>query len=320
MLRNALESLALDPNDYLLGKSRHVSRTVTSDDTLPAAAFVSGGSLALDSPANALQYAAYHSGDHKILIGTSSGDILICGTALEIQSTMHLGQPISCMASAKLVPQSELEIVIGDSDGISVVMGGTHVLKQSHVGGPVTAIAAYTGNDGNAEIVASNSQGMITCLDVYGHTQWRMSLASASEAHDGGMIRCIMVAKLLDMYSRASVYTLVLNRSKCLSFLSGNNLVLNLDLPSSCHTMCQGRFWKSKDANGAKNFDNPHFSQVALGGADGTIFLVDNFEVFEYSKIDFEITVIDSIRLSDVDLVVCGGHFCSLLVFCQGRV
>lgn len=109
-------------------------------------------------------------------------------------------------------------------------------------------------------------------------------------------------------------------------------MVRSLEMPSVVNTMCAGYFINSSEtgtpmsphsSSSGKTTAN-HRVQVALGMEDGRIYILNNFNLTLYANAKLSLTKMMACSFLDggnnVDMILCCGHFNSLLVYHKGNL
>lgn len=88
--------------------------------------------------------------------------------------------------------------------------------------------------------------------------------------------------------------------------------------------MCAGKFLDTNEIEGSEGISQEGQQQVALGCQTGAIYLMNNFEVYteEFGNIGLPLTEMRCLASTDQqdDLILCAGHFNSLIVLKRGKV
>lgn len=113
---------------------------------------------------------------------------------------------------------------------------------------------------------------------------------------------------------------------KFIYFLSEEKIAWVIEIPSLVTSICTGNFVsESKFADQFTVINNKQSGhELAISCDTGVIYILSNFELVEYASCDFHITKLarfaDKSATKNTDILVCAGHFCSLLMYKNGTL
>ncbi|KAH6577652.1 hypothetical protein BASA62_000774 [Batrachochytrium salamandrivorans] len=218
-------------------------------------------------------------------------------------TTTQLDTKFSCISSmtlGNLANHTYLDVVVGDALGtVAIVLGGQQMFVRKEIGSSITCLAIESRPGRRPWVIVGDSFGAITSFDLHNSatTKTRLRDAALSVIDTSKpvchMIRCIHPVALFDDQEICSRYLLVCDASKPMT-------------NSACAS-------------------NTSMTQIAVGGLDGYIYMVDKLKVELYANIDFTVTRLVPHRppffvLSDPDLLLCAGHCALLFVFQNKRL
>ncbi|KAH6585633.1 hypothetical protein BASA50_001241 [Batrachochytrium salamandrivorans] len=249
-------------------------------------------------------------------------------------TTTQLDTKFSCISSmtlGNLANHTYLDVVVGDALGtVAIVLGGQQMFVRKEIGSSITCLAIESRPGRRPWVIVGDSFGAITSFDLHNSatTKTRLRDAALSVIDTSKpvchMIRCIHPVALFDDQEICSRYLLVCDGSPFLYYLTDGNCAAVVKLPSQISCITSGYLSKQSMTNSACA-SNTSMTQIAVGGLDGYIYMVDKLKVELYANIDFTVTRLVPHRppffvLSDPDLLLCAGHCALLFVFQNKRL
>ncbi|KAJ8327085.1 hypothetical protein QVD99_005048 [Batrachochytrium dendrobatidis] len=250
------------------------------------------------------------------------GDGQVTATELDTKSSC-----ISSMALGNLAHQTQLDIAIGDASGaVALVLGGKQIFIRKDIGSSVTCLAIQSRPTQRPCVVAGDSFGAITTFDFHDSVSTKIRLRDAvlpvlnTDVPACHMIRCIHPVTLLDSEGVLSHYILACDGTPFLYYLVAGHCVACVKLPSQISCITSGQLLKVPQSTNTVSQADTTKSQIAVGGTNGYIYLVDNLVVSMYANIDFPVTCIiphrsPSFTPTEADLLLCAGHCANLFIF-----
>ncbi|ORZ18005.1 hypothetical protein BCR42DRAFT_412950 [Absidia repens] len=194
------------------------------------------------------------------------------------------------------------DLVVGDADGVVTLFSKQQILTKR----PVV---------GGYEIIVGDTSGMISSFRQHDNL-WKFNLEQWSRkmAADGTVkgstistVTCIHSARLTDLFGL---------QMSCLLMCSGNFLTERTKRRIMNDTVTKSR--RTMD----RKLDSP---QVLLGGQDGNIYVMIDFEIYPWLRVGYYINQIICFRPSglpdhEADLVICMGHSNEIKICHNGEI
>ncbi|KAL1925391.1 uncharacterized protein VTP21DRAFT_274 [Calcarisporiella thermophila] len=268
--------------------------------------------------------------DEYIIVGNEGGRVSLVSpnirnTPISDVTLETKGGPIQSLMLQDLTGFKQLDLVSGDSYGNVTLFSRSQILSRDFVGSPVTCLEKYCDTAGEFEIIVGDASGKLTSFRLH-EQNWKLNLVEQSTSIiSSGLdsnrmdpaIRCMLYTILPDKFGVETSYLLVCDGTPFVHFIQNGSRVLSIKLPSVINTMCRGNFTRTPV--------NEKYYQVALGGDDGTVYILDSHErtkVFPYFQLEHPITNLVTIRLENqgADSLVCTGHFDKCHILREGEI
>ncbi|XP_072023306.1 uncharacterized protein [Amphiura filiformis] len=231
------------------------------------------------------------------------------------------GGPLQSLVLDDVTKFGSTDVISGDSRGtVTIFCNGQILNRQSVSGYSVNCLQVDKNATGNLSIVCGDSGGNLNALLPYSQV-WKCQLGadSAQAATKSPSVKCLLAATLASSSGQASNYVLAGDDCKMLHFLQQGTTVHRIQTPAVVTAMCCGQ-WLTKDEVDVADTRPGVVSQVALGGHDGSVYIMSNFQVhvIQYCNVLLPITQLSrlpSIHGDDLDLLLVAGHFSSVFLY-----
>ncbi|KAG9292859.1 hypothetical protein G9A89_016221 [Geosiphon pyriformis] len=270
-----------------------------------------------------------------IIVGTDTGQLLNINEDQEGFILETKGGPIQSMLIYDVTGFGCPDLIVGDSYGAISIFEREQLIGKRNISASVKHMAIFHDAVNGFEIVVGDSAGVLSAFTA-SYDIWRLKLTDETdilprEIREGmeenvaldPAIRCILCVSLLDSHQIETKYLLACDRSPFVHFLQGGIRRLSIPVPCVVNAMCSGYFSR-KD-----NFDPEIFvsknntsaaTQVALGGDDGQVYLLEDYTIVNLLKMDQPITNLKSFRPHDLDstetdFLLCTGYFNEIRVY-----
>ncbi|CEG83168.1 hypothetical protein RMATCC62417_17137 [Rhizopus microsporus] len=277
--------------------------------------------------------------ENDILIGTTAGRVLILNQTKPVECLLETkGGSIQAIKLHDLTGFGELDLAVGDCDGVVTLFSRQKILSKRELGSAITDIVVYNDLVGGCEIIAGDMGGVVTSFQQH-DALWKINIAEESlKLSTIGMkgrrlpsVQCMLSAIMKDRYGMDMACLLVCDGWPFVHFIQDGERFMSLKTPAVIQSICAGNFIDMNTMRRFKPISKAREShtklddqQILLGGRDGYVYIMINFEIYPWIKVDFPITNIQRWRPSDlkeheVDLLICTGHSNQVLVFQNGE-
>ncbi|RCI05749.1 hypothetical protein CU098_012765 [Rhizopus stolonifer] len=277
--------------------------------------------------------------ENDILIGTTAGRVLILNQTKAVECLLETkGGSIQAIRLHDLTGYGTLDLAVGDCDGVVTLFSKQKILSKREVGSAITDIVIDNDLVGGCEIIAGDMSGMISSFQQH-DALWKINIAEESsklallgtKGRRSPSIRCMLATVLKDRFNLDMACLLVCDGWPFVHFIQHGERTMSLRTPTVIQSICSGNFI---DSNSLRKFQPGEKSrisqeklndpQVLLAGKDGYVYIMINFEIFQWIKVGFIITNIlrwrpSNIKEEETDLLVCTGHSNEVLVFQNGE-
>ncbi|CAH1263295.1 uncharacterized protein [Branchiostoma lanceolatum] len=256
----------------------------------------------------------------------NSEKCLQCTSALETK-----GGPIQQLALHNVTRFGSVDLVAADSQGTVTIFCNEQILARCSLGEhSISCLDVEEDAIGNLMIVAGDEGGTVNAFLPYS-TLWRLRLQDTRitrGVNSVPTVRCLLAVGLCSSTGDVSNYILAADNYRNLHVIQGGTIVQTLPTNAIINAMCAGNFVDTDDVHwrgGQKDIAGRTVpSQVALGGEDGSIYIMSNFQVsvVEYSNVKLPLTQLLCVQDSmpgQEDFILCAGHFNALFVYQAGK-
>jgi len=232
---------------------------------------------------------------------------------------------------ARLSPN---DLIVADNRGSVIFFFDGQILDRSLetalTNNGVTSVAVLQNRLNSVNVVCGKENGEITCFNTF--TQlWKLQL----NFHDNKRLRnrvsvtCLLETNIkLSTCNKSMNYLLAGDSNGCIHAIQDGVIRKTIVAGSVVNTMAVGNFL---------TYEEPEFSmdttdkptQIALGCSDGFVLLLVDLEINRenhYADVGHPLTFLhkipnqdDSAKSSNVDYLVCCGHYPSLKVYQDGK-
>ncbi|KAI9267079.1 hypothetical protein EDC94DRAFT_602223 [Helicostylum pulchrum] len=277
--------------------------------------------------------------ENDILIGTTAGRVLILNETKPVEGLLETkGGSIQSIKLYDLTGFGALDLAVGDCDGVVTLFSRQQILSKRDLGSAVTDITIHSDLVGGCEIIAGDINGTVTSFQQH-DALWKINIAGESaklstlglKGRRSPSIRCMLSTVLKDRFGMDMTCLLVCDGWPLVHFIQTGVRIQTLRSPSVIHSMCAGNFLNT---DGLRRFLHTrkkqagsyklNSQQVLLAGQDGYIYIMINFEIFQWIKVGFCLSTLIKFRpsvLSDeeTDMVICTGHSNEVLIYQNGE-
>nr|CAB3262584.1 uncharacterized protein LOC100180624 [Phallusia mammillata] len=233
---------------------------------------------------------------------------------------------------------SPCDMLVADTRGSVVLFCDGQILnRKGSVSGKssqITAVEIQETSMGHVNVIIGRDDGEILCFNTFSQL-WRIRLDDCIKEKVQGCVSvtCILTTSIITQSSCGvgSDHILVADTQGYVYIIVGNQVKKVLTAPSVVKTMVSGQFLQTEDSSP----NQQSLTQIALGCENGSIWLCVDFSIdlsSPYAEIGYPISELRSVPAkgnytqgttsadSIVDLLICAGHFPSLLVLQHGKV
>ncbi|OAD08284.1 hypothetical protein MUCCIDRAFT_105242 [Mucor lusitanicus CBS 277.49] len=260
--------------------------------------------------------------ENDILIGTTAGRVLILNQTKPVEGLLETkGGSIQSILLHDLTGFGALDLAVGDCDGIVTLFSRQQILSKRDLGSAITDLNIHSDLAGGCEIIAGDINGSLTSFQQH-DALWKINIAEESAklatlgvtGRKSPSIRCTLSTILKDRFGldMACLLDIINSFAKRNSF---GNFLNSKDL----------RRFKVNDHN--KKSTESHklnHQQVLMAGKDGNVYIMIDFEIFQWFKVGFCLEKIVRFRPSaldenETDMVICTGHSNEVLIYQNGE-
>jgi len=254
---------------------------------------------------------------NKLLMGTDDGRVIIYSNKNEEAVLETKGTAIQIIVVHDVTKFGSLDITVGDAAGVVTLFSNHRILNRSTLSHSITAMIADTDMVDQSCIIAGDSGGTLTAISPQETQVWKTRLTDAltsislstTESLDT-KIRCMLSVTLPDKFNIMTHFIVLCAGTKHVLFFNEGSLVLALPVPSKVNTICSGYFEQGVNK-----------LQLALGGEDGVIYIVNDYVVHKYVRVDITITKLIPMKTAqNFDDLVCIGHFNALKIYRERKL
>ncbi|KAI8376914.1 hypothetical protein BD560DRAFT_391126 [Blakeslea trispora] len=281
--------------------------------------------------------------ENDILIGTTAGRVLILNQTKPVEGLLETkGGSIQSIQLHDLTGFGALDLAVGDCDGIVTLFSRQQILSKRDLGSAITDITIHHDLTGSCEIIAGDINGSLTSFQQH-DALWKINIAEesaklatlGSKGRQSPSIRCTLSTILKDRFGLDMTCLLVCDGWPLVHFIQNGERIQSLRLPSVTNSLCAGHFISE---DGLKRFVDGHTSkklrlnsnkadsrQVLFAGQDGYVYMMVDFEIFQWFKVGFCLTKIIQFRPSGLpahepDIAMCTGHSNEVAIYQDGQV
>ncbi|OBZ90927.1 hypothetical protein A0J61_01029 [Choanephora cucurbitarum] len=286
--------------------------------------------------------------ENDILIGTTAGRVMILNQTKPVEGLLETkGGSIQSIQLHDLTGFGALDLAVGDCDGIVTLFSRQQILSKRDLGSAITDITIHHDLTGSCEIIAGDINGSLTSFQQH-DALWKINIAEES-------------AKLATL---GSVGILTSHAYRCTMLIrydrkDDNHLLYDIwigyDLFTCMRRLAIGSFhtkWRENtifaiakryqlshfiSEEGLKRFISNHpnkkirkdskkidLRQVLFAGQDGFVYIMIDFEIFQWFYVGFCLTKIIQFRPSTLkthesDIVLCTGHSNEVAIYQDGE-
>lgn len=277
--------------------------------------------------------------ENDILIGTTAGRVLILNQTKPVEGLLETkGGSIQAIHLHDLTGFGALDLAVGDCDGVVTLFSRQQILSKRDLGSGITDITIHSDQVGGCEIIAGDMNGTVTSFQQH-DVLWKVNIAEESaklatlglKGRRSPAIKCMLSAVLKDRFDQDMSCLLVCDNWPFVHFLQSGQVTLSLRVPSVIHFMCAGNFL---NVDGLKRFNKQDkrlagsfkldTQQVLLAGQDGYVYIMIDFEIFQWIKVGFCLSRLVRFRPSNMpddetDMLICAGHSDDVLIYHNGE-
>ncbi|KAI8351201.1 hypothetical protein EDC96DRAFT_518866 [Choanephora cucurbitarum] len=280
--------------------------------------------------------------ENDILIGTTAGRVMILNQTKPVEGLLETkGGSIQSIQLHDLTGFGALDLAVGDCDGIVTLFSRQQILSKRDLGSAITDITIHHDLTGSCEIIAGDINGSLTSFQQH-DALWKINIAEesaklatlGSKGRQSPSIRCTLSTIVRDRFGLDMTCLLVCDGWPLVHFIQNGERIQSLRLPSVTNSLCAGHFISEE---GLKRFiGNRHnkkirtdskkidLRQVLFAGQDGFVYIMIDFEIFQWFYVGFCLTKIIQFRPSTLkahesDIVLCTGHSNEVAVYQDGE-
>ncbi|CAO3646207.1 unnamed protein product [Mucor fragilis] len=279
--------------------------------------------------------------ENDILIGTTAGRVLILNQTKPVEGLLETkGGSIQSILLHDLTGFGALDLAVGDCDGIVTLFSRQQILSKRDLGSAITELNIHSDLAGGCEIIAGDINGSLTSFQQH-DALWKINVAEESAklatlgvtGRKSPSIQCTLSTVLKDRFGMDMACLLVCDGWPLVHFIQNGERILSIRSPSAIHSLCAGNFLNSKDLRRFKINDQNKkgteshkldYQQVMMAGKDGNVYIMIDFEIFQWFKVGFCLEKIIRFRPSalnenETDMIICTGHSNEVLIYQNGE-
>ncbi|KAK3737927.1 hypothetical protein RRG08_028552 [Elysia crispata] len=258
------------------------------------------------------------------------------GEGLDIKPKLELetkSGPIQCLAVHDITRFYNSDLIVGDSCGVLTMFCNRLILSRQSLTSDkdcINCVTVIQDNDNIPVVVCCSDSGVITAVRP-NKLLWRLDLKNTNLPVESKRIAsfavkvtCLLGYYMTDVCGNKRLYLLAADDAKRIHVISKGVIVRCIPTPVNITAMCQGRIISAHKLEPyIPGEESPEGEQVALGGDNGAVFILDKFEVTdEYINAQSPITRLKCLPQpeSNTDLLLCAGHFNALQMYKDGLV
>ncbi|XP_038066136.1 uncharacterized protein LOC119736180 [Patiria miniata] len=231
------------------------------------------------------------------------------------------GGPVQSLVLADITRFSTADLVAGDSRGtMTIFCNGQILSRQSLSEHSLGCLQVDADATGNVSVISGDTGGVVHALLPYSPL-WKLRLDSPSQEAESrsSVVKCLLATTLVSSSGRRSNYILASDDCRNLHFIQQGLIVLTLQTPSVITAMCYGNFLPKEEIK-TSEMQEATASQVALGGNDGSIIIMTDFQIHttEYANFQLPIMHLGAIatgHADELDSLLCAGHSHCLMLY-----
>ncbi|KAL9552715.1 hypothetical protein PS6_004336 [Mucor atramentarius] len=275
--------------------------------------------------------------ENDILIGTTAGRVLILNQTKPVEGLLETkGGSIQSILLHDLTGFGALDLAVGDCDGIVTLFSRQQILSKRDLGSAITDLNIYSDLAGGCEIIAGDINGSLTSFQQH-DALWKINISEESAklatlgvtGRKSPSIRCTLSTVLKDRFGMDMACLLVCDGWPLVHFIQNGERTFSVRSPS----LCAGHFLRSNDLR--RFMVNDHnkkgteshklnYQQVLMAGKDGYVYIMIDFEIFQWFRVGFCLEKIIRFRPSalddnETDLIICTGHSNEVLIYQNGE-
>ncbi|ORY04807.1 hypothetical protein K493DRAFT_311200 [Basidiobolus meristosporus CBS 931.73] len=255
-----------------------------------------------------------------VILGTDTGNIIVINSNKKDVVLDTKADAIQTLLLHDVTRLGGSELLAGDSQGTIITFCREQILSKQSFGSSVKCLEVYFDALNGFEVVSGDMTGVITAFLPHWRL-WRTSLYDETfklpraylNDTDDPAIRCLLSVILPDAHGVDTHFILACDGSPYVHFLQKGTLTKSLELPCLINCMCYGYFVESTSPQ------KPH--QVALGGNDGNVYILEDFKVRKLMNIDHPVTNVKRLKMEGTtDVLLCTGHMNGAQLYKDGRL
>ncbi|KAJ2800966.1 hypothetical protein H4R21_002971 [Coemansia helicoidea] len=282
-----------------------------------------------------------------LVVGTDGGGIAVLrddGSATVLEAAggaaiqaLLAKTPTGATAGADPMPMPD--VVAGDADGNVTVYTVGRRFSRTALPAPVSALAADTNPNAPSSFLVGDMGGAVASCHAQ-ETIWRAHIDTATAAAGSlraappvgqadPVVTAVCSVWQADKHGLLTNYVLAASGHGHVQLLSRGVPVHTIPLACVCTALCPGVFVGRGRATDDRRIGSGAV-QAILGDESGRLFLLDNFELVPYARLDHPIVRVAALPLqspgsggggaSAVDAVVCQTSSDTVFVLHSGRV
>ncbi|KAI8982411.1 hypothetical protein BDF20DRAFT_912574 [Mycotypha africana] len=283
--------------------------------------------------------------ENDILIGTTAGRVLILNQTKPLEGLLETkGGSIKAIQLHDLTGFRALDLAVGDCDGVVTLFSRQQILSKRELSSAITDICIHTDLAGGYQIIAGDITGSVTSFQQH-DALWKINIAEESaklvtlglRGRRSPAIRCLLSTILKDRFGMDMSCLLVCDGWPFVHFIQNGERILTLQTSTVIHSMCSGNFLTTegyeklveKQNKRRATVESPEkkltSQQVLMAGADGYVYIMIDFEIYQWFKVGFCLTKIlkfrpSSFKEEETDIILCVGHSNQLLGYRNGEL
>ncbi|GAN05885.1 conserved hypothetical protein [Mucor ambiguus] len=277
--------------------------------------------------------------ENDILIGTTAGRVLTLNQTKPVEGLLETkGGSIQSILLHDLTGFGALDLAVGDCDGTVTLFSRQQILSKRDLGSAITDLNIHSDLAGGCEIIAGDIDGSLSSFQQH-DALWKINIAEESAklatlavtGRKSPSIRCTLSTVLKDRFGMDMACLLVCDGWPLVHFIQNGERILSIRSPSVIHSV--GNFLNSKDLRRFKVNDHNKrgpeshkldYQQVLMAGKDGNVYIMIDFEIFQWFNVGFCLEKIMRFRPSaldesQTDMIICTGHSNEVLIYQNGE-
>ncbi|KAJ3211837.1 hypothetical protein HDU67_004218 [Dinochytrium kinnereticum] len=258
----------------------------------------------------------------QVLVATDHGTVIAIDP-ITSEEDIVIETRCSCITGLllkQLYPFSKCDVIVGDAEGSVVIMTRQRTLLRKSIGTPVFCLCIREG-DGDFELIVGDCEGNLSAFSNLEQT-WKSQIGGVdaidTRYQSQRSIVCMLPVRFVDKDGFDMEFILVCDRSPRILFVFEGKALFFIALPCRMNSLCSGHFL----ALGTTKTSQP---QILMGGEDGNLYVMANFELYNYASINYEIKTVmkwtvKSSEMKGLDFVFCSGHSDEVYLYKSGML